>query len=142
MEVDMIIRGEFPIAEINLFAVEGDVFRLHERNLDPKDIPLAICFNLGSDFARLTPQMQKGRVLAMQELMKDRVTEVMEDMESLVGAYWPKDIPHKTWGRSGRCWRGGPNIRCHSIESFWSVGRNGGGRSPSQAGRPGSGKRS
>jgi hypothetical protein len=156
----LIVKGAFPNAEVHVSAGKGDGFRLYERNKDPNDVPLAICYNLGSDFTLRTPEEQKARILAWLKLFRVGVNEVMEDMGRLVGAHPPKIMPHKSGelggGSGGRKMArrnyqmGGreivtsANIPCHSIESFWRVVKLGpkGGRPPCPGGLPGSGEHS
>ena len=117
----MIIKGEMPNVEVHLSAGKGDVFRVYPRNGDPKDIPLVICYNLGADFAHLTPQERRARVLATLKLMKVGVTEAVESIGSLIGAKAPNITP--------------------PIESFWSMGHKRCRGPFVQGGLPGLGKR-
>ena len=137
----MIVKGEMPNVEVHLSAGKGDVLRVYPRKEDPNDIPLAICYSLGADFAHLTPQEQRARVLAMLKLMKVAVTDAVESIGSLIGAKVPKSPPPtKTGGDGGERGRAA-NIGRHPIESFWSMGHKRGGGPFVQGGLPGLGKR-
>jgi hypothetical protein len=132
----MIVKGAFPNIEVHLSAGKGDVFRAVVRNGDPNDVPLAICYNLGTDFALLTPHEQRARVRAMAKILRFGVAEVAESMGGLIGVKSPKIPPSTETGG------GSANIRSHSMESFWSMGHRRGGGPFVQGGLPSLGKRS
>ncbi len=106
----MRVKGAMPNAEIHLSADEGDVFTWYERNENPNDIPLAICYNLGSDFEECTPQKQRARVFAMRKMLMESVNGVIGNLGKLLPV---------------------PNIPAHSIESSFRTRKGRGGAPPS-----------
>lgn len=73
----------------------GDRSVLFERNKVHDDVPLAISYNLGSDFDLRTEDEKKVRVLAMLKMLRAGVNEAMEQIGSLIGAHPPKLMPHE-----------------------------------------------
>jgi hypothetical protein len=143
---------------ISLSAKNGDRVKMVERNNDENDIPVLICYNLGSDFCLRTEQEKRNRVLSMLEMLRIAANEAIKDIGRRVGAKGPQFQPRET-GEAGGPGFGGKmvqgrrkhnyqmggreivtsaNIPCHSIESCWRETKLGprGGRPPCPGGLP------
>jgi hypothetical protein len=80
---------------ISLSHKAGDRSVMFERNKSHDDVPLTICYNLGSDFSLRTEEEKKVRVLAMLKMLRAGVNQAMEQIGSLVGAHPPTLLPHE-----------------------------------------------
>lgn len=101
----MLIResnsGKVSAVHIHLSAKKGDRSRIFDRNSNPADVPLVICYNMGVDFDLCTDAEKGARVLSMLKMLKVGINEVMTEIGELVGAEGPQLQPHEIGGAGG-----------------------------------------